>query len=68
MAKFIIGVIVGIFLGSATSAYAAGAARSGTLSAWTITKHGEGVRSGTNSTGSCDRNSESHPWRANLSR
>jgi hypothetical protein len=43
MTKFIIGVIVGLFLGASVSAYAAGVFGSGTLSGWTVTKDGEEV-------------------------
>jgi hypothetical protein len=43
MAKFIVGVIVGIFLGASVSAYSAGVFGSGTLSGWTVTKDSEEV-------------------------
>ena len=43
MAKFIIGVIVGISLGATATAYGAGASRPGTLSGWTITKNDEAI-------------------------
>ena len=39
MAKFIVGVLVGLFLGASASAYGAGAYRSGTLSGWTINQN-----------------------------
>ena len=57
MAKFIIGVVVGIFLGAAVSAYGAVATGSGTLSNWTVTKNGESGRS-----------NSSYPWLASRSR
>jgi hypothetical protein len=41
MAKFIVGAIVGIFLGASVGAYGAVAAGSGTLSGWMVNKHGE---------------------------
>jgi hypothetical protein len=68
MAKFIIGVVVGIFLGASASVYGAVAAGSGTLSGWTVTKRGENVCSGPNTTEACGRRNGSHSWRANLSR
>jgi hypothetical protein len=43
MAKFFIGVVVGIFLGASGSVYGAVDAGSGTLSGWTVTKHGEAI-------------------------
>jgi hypothetical protein len=46
MAKFIIGVVVGIYLGASVGAYGAIAARPETLSGWTFTKDGEEVRCG----------------------
>jgi hypothetical protein len=42
MAKFIIGVIVGISLGASATAYGAGASRIGTLSGW-VPKHDEAI-------------------------
>jgi hypothetical protein len=68
MAKFIIGVVVGILLGATGGAYGAGAAGPGTLSGWTVAKDGENVCSGPNTTEACGRRNGSHPWRANLSR
>jgi hypothetical protein len=68
MAKFIIGVVVGIFLGASGSVYGAVVAGSGTLSGWTVAKDGENVRSDPNTTEACGRRNGSHPWRANLSR
>ncbi len=68
MAKFIIGVIIGLFLGATTSVYGAGASQAGTLSDWTVTKNGVEVRSGPNAADACGRNRGSHSWRANLSR
>jgi hypothetical protein len=41
MAKFIIGVVVGILLGATGSAYGAGASRSGEPSDWAATNRGE---------------------------
>ena len=43
MAKFFVGVIVGLFLGASATAYAAGVFGSGTLSGWTVIKDGEEV-------------------------
>ena len=43
MAKFFVGVIVGLFLGASATGYAAGVFGSGTLSGWTVTKDGEEV-------------------------
>jgi hypothetical protein len=43
MSRFVAGIIVGIFLGSMVSAYAAGIFGSGTLNGWTVTKDGEEV-------------------------
>jgi hypothetical protein len=68
VAKFIIGVVVGIFLGATGGAYGAGASRPGTLSGWTVAKDGGNVCSGPNTTEACGRCNGSHPWRANLSR
>jgi hypothetical protein len=66
MAKFIVGVLVGLFLGATTSAHGAGASRSDTLS--TVAKDGAEVCSGPNVADACGRNHGSYPWRANLSR
>jgi hypothetical protein len=68
MAKFIIGVVVGIFLGASASAYGAVAAGSGTLSSWTVAKNSENVCTGLITTEAWGRRNGSHPWRANLSR
>jgi hypothetical protein len=68
MAKFIVGVLVGLFLGATASAYGAVAAGSGTLSGWTVAKRGENVCSGPKTTEACGDRNGSHPWRANLSR
>lgn len=43
MAKFIIGVVVGIFLGASGSVYGAVAAGSGASSGWTIAEDGEAI-------------------------
>jgi hypothetical protein len=43
MARFIVGLIAGIILGSIASAYAAGIVGSGSLTGWTVTKDGEEV-------------------------
>jgi hypothetical protein len=43
MQRFILGVIVGLFLGAAASAYAAGIYGSGTLLGWSVVKDGEEV-------------------------
>jgi hypothetical protein len=43
MARFIVGILTGIFLGAAISAYAAGVFGSGTLTGWSVTKDGEEV-------------------------
>lgn len=34
MTKFILGVVVGLFLGASVNAYGGGASRAGTLSGW----------------------------------
>lgn len=39
MAKFIVGVLLGLYLGSSATAYGAAATRSGTLSGWKVTKN-----------------------------
>ena len=38
MAKFIVGVIVGLFLSTSTTLYGAGPARPGSLSGWPVAK------------------------------
>jgi hypothetical protein len=43
VAKFIIGVIVGISLGASATAYGADTSRSGTMSGWTAAKNIQGV-------------------------
>ena len=43
MPRFLLGVVFGVFLGVAASAYAAGVFGSGTLDGWTVTKEGEEV-------------------------
>jgi hypothetical protein len=68
MAKFIVGVLVGLFLGATTSAHGAGASRSDVLSDQTLTKDGENVCSGPNATQACGRDSGFHSWRASRSR
>jgi len=68
MAKFIIGVVVGIFLGATGSVYGAVVSRSGAVPGWTVANDGENVCSGPNTTEACGRRNGSHPWRANLSR
>jgi hypothetical protein len=67
MAKFIVGVVVGIFLGASASAYGAVAPGSCTLSGWAVAKDGEDVCVGRNTTEASGSNG-SHSWRANLSR
>jgi hypothetical protein len=68
MAKFIVGVLVGLFLGASATAYGAGASRPGALSGWAVTEDGAEVCSGPNVADACGRNRGSHSWRANLSR
>jgi hypothetical protein len=69
MAKFFIGVIVGISLGGTVSAYGAVASQSGALLGWTmVTRDGVEVCSNPNTTEACGRRNGSHPWRTNLSR
>jgi hypothetical protein len=65
VAKFIIGVVVGISLGASATAY--GAVGSGTVPGWTVTKDGEDVCSGPNAAEACGRNNGSHFWRASRS-
>ena len=67
MAKFFIGVIVGISLGASASAYGAVAAGFGAVPSWTGAKDGENVCSGPNMTEASGSNG-SHSWRVNLSR
>jgi hypothetical protein len=43
VAKFIVGVLVGIFLGASATAYGAGASRPGTVPGWTVAKDGEPI-------------------------
>jgi hypothetical protein len=43
MAKFIVGVLVGLFLGASATAYGAVATGSGTLSSRTVAKNSEAV-------------------------
>ena len=50
MAKFIIGVLVGLFLGASTTTYGASASQTGTLSGWTVTRNDEEVCSGPRAT------------------
>jgi hypothetical protein len=68
MAKFIVGVLVGLFLGASAAAYGAGASRAGTLSGLAVTNGGVDACSGPNATETCDQNNGSHSWRATLSR
>jgi hypothetical protein len=68
VAKFIIGVLVGLFLGASATAYGAVASRPGILSGWTVAKDAAEVCSGPNVADACGRNHGSYPWRANLSR
>ena len=68
MAKFIIGVVVGIFLGATGSAYGAVASGSGTVPGWTVTKDGEDVCPGPKATEACGSNNGSHFWLDNRSR
>ena len=56
MAKFFIGVLVGLFLGASASAYGAVASRAGTLLGSTVTKDGQDVFSGPNVADACGRN------------
>lgn len=60
MAKFFIGVIVGIFLGASVSAYGAVAAGSGTLSGRTVAKDYVAVCFGPE----CDRYLRPQPGRS----
>jgi hypothetical protein len=41
--RFLSGVCLGVFIGIAASAYAAGIFGTGTLNGWTVTKDGEEV-------------------------
>jgi hypothetical protein len=68
MAKFIVGVMVGRFLGASATAYGATTSRSGTLSGWAVTKDSVDVCSDPNATETCNQNNGSHSWRATLSR
>jgi hypothetical protein len=43
MAKFIVGVLVGLFLGASATAYGAVVTRSGTLSNWTVASTVEAI-------------------------
>jgi len=43
VAKFITGVIVGIFLGATASVYGAGACRPGIPSGWTVAKNSPAI-------------------------
>jgi hypothetical protein len=43
MWRFVFGLVVGLFLGTAVTTYAAGIFGSGTLEGWTVTKDGEEV-------------------------
>jgi len=43
MRRFVLGLLIGIFIGAAASSYAAGIFGQGTLSGWTVTKDGEEV-------------------------
>jgi hypothetical protein len=43
VAKFIIGVVVGIFLGATASVYGAGTSRSGIPSGWTVAKNSPAI-------------------------
>lgn len=56
MAKFIIGVMVGLFLGASASAY--GAVGSGTVPGWTVAKDGESICSNPNTTEACGRDAD----------
>lgn len=58
MAKFIIGVVVGVFLGASASAYGAVAAGSGTLPGWTVAKDGVNACSNPNTTEAWGRDAE----------
>jgi hypothetical protein len=69
MAKFFIGVIVGISLGGTVSAYGAVASQSGALLGWTVvTRDGVEVYPDPNANDVCDHSNGSHPWRTTLSR
>lgn len=43
MAKIVYGVIIGLFIGTSASAWAAHLFGSGTLNGWTVTNHGEAI-------------------------
>ena len=68
VARFFIGVLVGVFLGASASANGAVAAGFGAVPSWTGAKDGENVCSGPDTTEAWGRSNGSHPWRANLSR
>jgi hypothetical protein len=53
MAKFIVGVLVGLFLGASASAYGAVATGAGTLSNWTVINGGVDVCPGPSATEAC---------------
>jgi hypothetical protein len=55
MAKFIVGVLVGLFLGATVSAYGASASRSGTLLGWAVANIGIDACFGPNATETCDQ-------------
>jgi hypothetical protein len=67
MAKFIVGVLVGLLLGASATAYGA-VARSGKLSGCAVTKDDNSVWSDPNAIEAWGRDNGSHSWRANLSR
>jgi hypothetical protein len=46
MSRFLAGLIIGLILGGAASAYAAGCFGEGTAHGWTVTKDGDEVCSG----------------------
>ena len=43
MAKFVIGVVLGLFMGTATNVYGVGAAGPGVASGWTFAEDGDAV-------------------------
>ena len=68
MAKFLIGVIVGISLGASATAYGAGTARPGKLSGWMVVDADVEVCFDPNATEARGHQNGPHSWRTNLSR
>jgi hypothetical protein len=64
MAKFIIGVLVGLFLGASTTTYGAGASRQQLTAATTAKK----FALGRDASEACGGSNGTYSWRANLSR